>query len=327
VTFLEREVPMWRREHPCYSCHNNGDATRALIAASRRGLNTREALADTLTWLSEPQRWSTNAQGGGFEDLALARIQFASATADASAAGMAPADALTAAAALVAGDQKEDGAWRLDVSQSIGSPATYGTALATWSARRTLVMASRPEDSARIARADRWLRTAPVVTVLDAAAVTLGLEQGKDDDANAQRARALAVIEKGQAPDGGWGPYVSAPSEPFDTAIVMLALKALDSRAASAWHAAVERGRMYLLKQQLEDGSWPETTRPARQESYAQRISTTAWATLALFASSTSPGDLKRNHDRLGLGRPIAPLEVVHFERAPDAIAREVLQH
>src|SRR5687767_1042637 len=76
VAFLEREVPRWRREHPCYSCHNNGDAARALIAAARRGLNTPETLADTLKWLSEPRRWDSNAQGGGFEDLTLARIQF-----------------------------------------------------------------------------------------------------------------------------------------------------------------------------------------------------------------------------------------------------------
>jgi len=37
VAYLTAEVPRWRREHPCYSCHNNGDAARALIAAGRRG--------------------------------------------------------------------------------------------------------------------------------------------------------------------------------------------------------------------------------------------------------------------------------------------------
>ena len=42
VAFLSREVPLWRREHPCYSCHNNGDAARALIAAAERGHRTRE---------------------------------------------------------------------------------------------------------------------------------------------------------------------------------------------------------------------------------------------------------------------------------------------
>jgi hypothetical protein len=45
------------------------------------------------------------------------------------------------------------------------------------------------------------------------------------------------------------------------------------------------RGRRFLVGAQRADGSWPETTRPPGGESYAQRISTTAWATLALFAT------------------------------------------
>ena len=48
---------------------------------------------------------------------------------------------------------------------------------------------------------------------------------------------------------------------------------------------AIARGRDFLIRDQLPDGSWPETTRPAQQESYAQRISTTAWAVLALMGS------------------------------------------
>ena len=42
VAYLAAEVPRWRREHPCYSCHNNGDAARALIAASSRGYRARD---------------------------------------------------------------------------------------------------------------------------------------------------------------------------------------------------------------------------------------------------------------------------------------------
>jgi hypothetical protein len=363
VAFLAREVPLWRREHPCYSCHNNGDAARALIAAAERGHRTQDALRDTLDWLSRPERWDTNAQGGGFEDLTLARIQFAAAATDATLAGMAPATALAGAAAIVVRDQDDDGAWRLDVSQSIGSPATYGTALATWSARRTLVAAARPEDSRHVARADEWLRKTPAATVLDAAAVTLGLGTSADGAANSQRAKCLAIIRSGQAPDGGWGPYVTAPSEPFDTAVVMLALASLDPSLAKEWREALQRGREYLLKQQLSDGSWPETTRPARQESYAQRISTAAWATLALLGAritelpigptpgrvglvgtrqrsvrsrrgsnvlvspAAAVGDVKRNEDLLGLGRPIRALEVVHFERPSDPVAGKVFEH
>ena len=34
VDYLKVEVPKWKAEHPCYSCHNNGDATRALLVAA-----------------------------------------------------------------------------------------------------------------------------------------------------------------------------------------------------------------------------------------------------------------------------------------------------
>jgi hypothetical protein len=36
--FLAVEVPRWSRENRCFSCHNNGDAARALYQASRVGL-------------------------------------------------------------------------------------------------------------------------------------------------------------------------------------------------------------------------------------------------------------------------------------------------
>jgi hypothetical protein len=103
----------------------------------------------------------------------------------------------------------------------------------------------------------------------------------------------LDILKKGQGRDGGWGPYLTSPSEPFDTALAVLALDSLEprsSRAAPAFtrdalRSAIGAGRQYLLRQQLEDGSWNETTRPAGQTSYAQRISTTGWALLALIES------------------------------------------
>ena len=48
---------------------------------------------------------------------------------------------------------------------------------------------------------------------------------------------------------------------------------------------AIQRGRGYLVASQADDGGWIETTRPPGLESYAQRISTTAWALLALLDS------------------------------------------
>ena len=119
----------------------------------------------------------------------------------------------------------------------------------------------------------------------------LGLDRATDADAARQRGRAVALLARGQAPDGGWGPFATAASEPFDTAIAVLALAAIDDALArpafsgEGRQVAIARARRFLIDRQLDDGSWPETTRPARQESYAQRISTAGWATLALLAS------------------------------------------
>jgi hypothetical protein len=43
------------------------------------------------------------------------------------------------------------------------------------------------------------------------------------------------------------------------------------------------QGRAYLIRAQLPAGGWPETTRPSGFQSYAQHISTSGWATLALL--------------------------------------------
>jgi hypothetical protein len=283
VAFLAREVPRWRQEHPCYSCHNNGDAARALITAGRNGHDVSGALADTLTWLRAPTRWNEKMPQGGIDDKPLARIQFASALRLAVDAHLAERAALVEAAGFVAADQRSDGSWQLDSSQSLGSPATYGTVLATAAALRALGAADAKHFSRAIAKGNAWLRAAKIETVIDAAGVVLGLERPRDDEGRAQEARALDVIRRGEAPSGGWGPYVTSPPQVFDTALVLLALAELSHNQQRL--ASIARGRAFVLGQQMADGSWPETTRPANQESYAQRISTTGWALLALFAT------------------------------------------
>jgi hypothetical protein len=291
VAFLSREVPRWRKEHPCYSCHNNGDAARALITASRKGHDVSAALADTLTWLRAPARWNdpsprAESRGekmpqGGIDDKPLARIQFASALGLAVDAKLADRATLADAARFMIGDQKDDGSWQLDSSQSLGSPTTYGTVLATAAALRSLRAVNARELDAAIAKGDAWLRQVKLATVIDAAAAVLGLQRPNDEQGRAQEARALDIIRRGEAPSGGWGPYVTSPPQVFDTALVMLALDELS--ANDDRRATIARGRSFLLAEQLDDGSWPETTRPSNQESYAQRISTTGWALLALL--------------------------------------------
>lgn len=285
LAYLAREVPRWSAKNKCYSCHNNGDAARALYLARKRKMAVpANALEDTSRWLARPTDWAHNGGEGPFNDKVLSRIQFAASLVEALDGGLVEdRQALERAANLVAEDQSKDGHWQIGAEGALGSPATLGNPLATVLARRTLYRADSKSHRERIAAADRWLRSIPVKTVLDAAAVTLGLADAKDDDARAQRERCLALIRKGEAKAGGWGPYVTSPPEPFDTAVVVLALARLpDSPEVKNM---LRRGRAYLLSNQQRDGSWKESTRPAGGESYAQRVSTTGWATQALLST------------------------------------------
>ncbi len=285
VAYLAVEVPKWAHANGCYSCHNNGDAARGLLAAVKAGeLADRKPLADTLAFLASPDRWDANGPDGPFKDTKLARIQFAAALAAAHEAGISvERDALAKAAALVASLQTADGSWQTDVPGSVGSPATYGRALATVMAMRALTAADRTAYAAPLAKARRWFETTEPKSVLDAAATLLALSDVAGDDARTMRDRALVLVRRGESPDGGWGPFVNSPPEVFDTALVVLALSA--QKPTAELTGLVDRGRKVLLSQQAADGSWPPTTRPPGADSYAQQLSTTGWALQALYAS------------------------------------------
>lgn len=155
LSYLSREVPRWGRENHCFSCHNNGDAARALYQAVRLGESVPDAaLKETTDWLEHPDRWEHNGGEGPFSDKVLARLQFAAALADAVDSGRSKdREALRRAAALVVGDQNADGSWRVDAEGNVGSPATYGPALATVMARRSLLAADPREFAAPLGRA------------------------------------------------------------------------------------------------------------------------------------------------------------------------------
>jgi hypothetical protein len=88
-----------------------------------------------------------------------------------------------------------------------------------------------------------------------------------------------------QNSDGGWGPYPAAQSEVFDTAVALLDPNACAATDATGEAAETARSKalQYLIKTQSPAGGWPETTRPPGGQSYAQHISTTAWALMALL--------------------------------------------
>jgi hypothetical protein len=285
IGYLAREVPRWSRENRCFSCHNNGDAARALYAGIRAGFQIeRGSLAETTAWLTAPARWDHNGGDRPYSDKRLARIQFTNALAAAHEAGLAPREALRDAASRLALDQAADGSWPLEGDDlgGPGSAAAYDRGLATFLARESLRSADPVRFRASIERSGRWLASREIQTVGDASVGLLLLSRDPELLSQGTRESCLATLRKGQSDDGGWGPFVASPPEVFDTALAVLALASFKLREED--RRMLELGRTFLIERQRPDGCWTETTRPPGAESYAQRISTTAWASLALFA-------------------------------------------
>ena len=286
IAYLAREVPRWSRENRCFSCHNNGDGARALFTA--RGLGYElppAALTDTTQWLKHPASWDRNRGDPAFSDKKLARLQFASALLAARKGHLTEAAPLAEAAESLLAYQESDGSWQVDAAGSVGSPTTWGAPLATLFARRVLTAAGQERFEAAVKRADQWFASSRLRSNLHAAATVLAVTDGGLPASGTWDARLLEAVDLilvAQGSDGGWGPYAKSLSEPFDTSVVLLALRSLTTVRPQG---AIRRGQAYLRRTQLTEGGWPETTRPPGAESYAQHISTSAWATLALLAA------------------------------------------
>lgn len=252
VAYLSKEVPRWRGENRCFSCHNNGDGARALYAAGVSGESP--ALAETTLWLANPAQWDSNKGDPAISDKKLARIQFAAALL---ASGR--KQPVCEAAVFIEKDRSANGSWTVDA----GSPATWGTALATYFARGVIRACGKETPET-----DHWFGHLKPANVVEAAALLLAVPESES---------ARAYLLRAQTSDGGWGEYPATPAQVFDTALVIIALRGHDA------DPQVARGREWLLKRQQPEGGWPETTRPPGSQSYAQHISTTAWATLALL--------------------------------------------
>jgi len=202
----------------------------------------------------------------------LARIQFAAALVEAYNAGVVrDRDALTKAAESLLPYQAADGSWQVDVA-SVGSPATYGTALATYMAVRTLNAAGGDRVKEAQSKALAWFRKNTPRSTLEQSVSLLTIPTPQ----------VTSLLLRAQSSDGGWGPYPGSPAEPFDTAVALMALQNLKAPNRTA----IDRGRAFLIARQERSGGWPETTRPPGAQSYAEHISTSGWATLALILTA-----------------------------------------
>ena len=149
--------------------------------------------------------------------------------------------------------------------------------------------AHRAEYTKEIARARDWLASATGDTTEERAFRLLGLSW-----AEAERSLVTAAARHllaGQRSDGGWSQQTSMASDAYATGEALVALR--ESGAVRAGDPAVRRGVEFLLRTQLEDGSWFVESRAVPIQAYFESgfphgahqwisAAATAWAVNAL---------------------------------------------
>lgn len=140
----------------------------------------------------------------------------------------------------------------------------------------------------RIARAREFLSTSPAYDTQDEAFKLLGLfwSGAQPAEISAQATRLLAL----QRADGGWGQLPTMGADAYATGQALYALNVSGTRTDAVPY---KKGAEYLLRTQLEDGTWFVQSRGFGFQPYfetgfphgrSQFISAaaTSWAAIAL---------------------------------------------
>ena len=171
------------------------------------------------------------------------------------ALSMAKVDADDATAAMVdylIKKQREDGYW---TGQAVRPPMeesqAFCTVLTVIGVRKYAVAAQNEAVDAAVAKAKTWLFKVQPISQEDKAARLWGMNllDAAKDDLDAARKAVLSA----QREDGGWSQAEGMESDAYATGQTLFVLHATGTPTTAK---AYERGAAFLLKTQLDDGSW-----------------------------------------------------------------------
>jgi N-acyl-D-amino-acid deacylase len=288
---LQAAGPRFAEKTRCISCHHQSLPSVAVTLAHAKGATTDRALArhPTQATLAVWARSRENMMFGNCSVFGfLGNVTYG--LFGLAEEGVAQGPETDAVTACLMGLQRPDGSWEGgDTRPPLAgrNPFVY-TALAIRGLKVYSPPGRREETTSRLMRAGQFLRTAAPADTQEEAFKLLGLvwaDASRVDIANqVRRLRAL------QHKDGGWS---QLPTMPADAYASGQALYALRIAGAAATSEVYRDGVKYLLRRQLEDGTWYVRSRAIGFQPYIdsgfphgpdQFISAaaTAWAVIAL---------------------------------------------
>jgi ankyrin repeat protein len=297
---VERSLPLLQRaaanmftEGGCVACHAQPISKMATDMAQTRGWRIDDELRKSVATESARVVGNLNGtvavtlqgrEGGGQPDTQLYNAMMMITAAEPASRGT---DALVH---YLAAKQRPEGYW-----QGIGAsraPIQDGNLSRTAMAIRTLATYGMPgrkaEWTERIGRAADWLAKQNPQSTEDRVMQLLGLKwAGAQASLREKRTRELLEIQR---PDGGWAQTPYLASDAYATG---QALYTLHEMGIPSNDPAYGRGADFLLRTQMEDGSWYVKSRAMKIQPYFQSgfpydhdqwISSmgTGWAVMAL---------------------------------------------
>jgi outer membrane protein assembly factor BamB len=291
LAFLTKDALAWKNKHNCVSCHHAGLVIWSMHEAKQRGHVVDEpVLAELTKWVAE----SGDGKTGVPRPKGLPQALNAKAVWLALGLGAAPKpDAVTQKGLkllwqTVKSDQTGNGSW---VSWPDTRPPIFGNSDDSMTALATLALlpAAETDDEAKVVREKgvKWL--AETKSDGDPQSIAMRLVLWKRLGRPAQECEPLVRrIEERQNSDGGWSQADKMPSDAWATG---QALYALAHAGLKPDEPVISRAHAFLIKTQLDDGSWQMTSRPLKRggEGSKNLIPITgagsAWAILGLARS------------------------------------------
>ena len=281
----------------CVSCHHNSVVSMAVAAARTHGYAVNEAAAKTQvdaigkyleSWRERALQNVSIAGGADTVNYLLVGL---------GADGYGPDAATDAQAILLQRRQAADGHWPVGtIRPPIESNDVQVTALSLRALQLFAPPSRRAEFAAAVARARAWLTAAPATETEERAFRVLGLSWAGAPAADVTRAaRELLAIQKD---DGGWAQLDTMASDAYATGEALVALR--ESGVVAPTDRAYRQGIEFLLRTQIDDGSWIVETRAVPIQAYFESgfpygvnqwvsAAATGWATTALALASEAP--------------------------------------
>lgn len=288
---LQAAGPGFAAKTRCISCHHQSLPSVAVKLADAKGATIDRALA------SHPTQATLAVWARSRENMLLGNCSVFGFLGNVTYGlfglaeeGVAPGPETDAVTSCLIGLQKPDGSWEGgDTRPPLAgrNPFVY-TALAARGLKMYSPPGRREETTSRIARARDFLRTAAPADTQEEAFKLLGLVW--TGASSAEIAKQTERLRSLQHKDGGWGQLPTMSSDAYASGQALYALRVAGSSASSDTY---RRGVAYLLRTQLDDGTWYVRSRAIGFQPYVdsgfphgpdQFISAaaTAWAVIAL---------------------------------------------